>query len=122
MGRYVLQPVPGQGRSATIMHGTSRLLNPFNLNLENVSLAPWDSFSRTGSLGTKEWRSLPVSPIVQGEGIELGGAIAVRVRLKPGETKSIPFVLAWHMPNSHFGHVYEKDYAGAVQVAQVALG
>jgi non-lysosomal glucosylceramidase len=99
-----------------------KTLDPFNLNLENVSLAPWDSFSRTGSLGTKEWRSLPVSPIVQGEGIELGGAIAVRVRLKPGETKSIPFVLAWHMPNSHFGHVYEKDYAGAFQVAQVALG
>lgn len=99
-----------------------KTLDPFNLSLQNVDLAPWDSFSVTGSLIIKEWRPLPVSPIVQGEGIELGGAISVRARLKPGETKSIPFVLAWHMPNSHFGHVYENDYADAVQVAQTALG
>lgn len=95
--------------------------DPFNLSLENEDLAPWDTFLVTGSLGVEEWSSLPVSPIVQGEGVELGGAIAVRVRLKPGETKSIPFVLAWHMPNSHFGHVYEHDYADAVEVAEVAL-
>lgn len=99
-----------------------KTLDPFNLSLQNVNLAPWDSFSVTGNLISKEWGSLPVSPIVQGEGIELGGAIAVRTMLKPGEAKSIPFVLAWHMPNSHFGHVYENDYADAVQVAQAALG
>jgi non-lysosomal glucosylceramidase len=99
-----------------------KTLDPFNLSLQNVSLAPWDSFSVTGSLSAKEWGSLPVSPIVQGEGSELGGAIAVRAVLKPGEAKSIPFVLAWHMPHSHFGHVYENDYADAVQVAQASLG
>jgi uncharacterized protein (DUF608 family) len=96
--------------------------DPFNLTLENENLAPWDVFSVTGGLSTEEWSSLPTSPTVQGEGIELGGAIAVRVRLKAGETKSIPFVLAWHMPHSHFGHVYERHYTDAFQVAKVALG
>ncbi len=95
--------------------------DPFNLTLRNVNLVPWDSFSIAGSLSTEEWSRQSVSPIVQGEGVELGGAIAVQVRLKPGETKSIPFTFAWHMPNFHFGHVYEHDYKDAVQVAQVAL-
>lgn len=98
-----------------------KTLDPFNVTLQNVNLAPWDSFLVTGSLSAKEWRALPVSPVVQGEGIELGGAIAVRTMLGPGEAKSIPFVLAWHMPNSHFGHVYEQDYVDAVEVAKVAL-
>ena len=95
--------------------------DPFNLTLENVNLAPWDAFSVAGCLNVEEWSSLPVSPVVRGEGVELGGAVAVQFRLEPGETRSIPFVLTWHMPYSHFGHVYEHDYANAVEVAQIAL-
>ena len=97
------------------------MADPFILTLKNMNLAPWDHFSRTGNLPSKDWGSSPVSPIVQGEGMELAGAISVRTVLGPGETKTIPFVLAWHMPNSYFGHVYEKDYADAFEVAEAAF-
>jgi len=98
-----------------------KVADPFILTLKNMNLAPWDHFSRTGNLPSKDWGSSPVSPIVQGEGMELAGAISVRTVLGPGETKTIPFVLAWHMPNSYFGHVYEKDYADAFEVAEAAF-
>lgn len=37
-----------------------------------------------------------------------GTAIAVKIHLKPGETKEIPFVLAWDLPLSEFGRGIKK--------------
>jgi len=38
-----------------------------------------------------------------GTDIRVGSAIAVKIKLKPGEQKSIPFVLSWDLPHVEFG-------------------
>jgi uncharacterized protein (DUF608 family) len=61
------------------------------------------------------------SDVVSGEGVELGAAVCVSTTLGPGETRSIPFAMSWHMPQTHFGHVYERDFDDAWSVAVAAL-
>ena len=111
---------------------------PFSLTLSNEDLAPWSAFADTGRLPLDVDRALTPRPkpgydhgaaepsaiasdAVSGEGVELGAAICVSTTLGPGETRSIPFVLAWHMPQTHFGHAYERDYDDAWSVAAAAL-
>ena len=58
--------------------------------------AVWEPFSRDGKLvdSDKSWIS---------EKEKLGGAIAVRFTLRPGEKKVIPMVIAWDFPVVQFG-------------------
>ncbi|HEX3661207.1 MAG TPA: non-lysosomal glucosylceramidase [Acidobacteriaceae bacterium] len=58
--------------------------------------AVWAPFSKDGRLAddTRSWVS---------DKEKLGGAIAVRFTLRPGETKIIPMVLAWDFPVVQFG-------------------
>ena len=52
----------------------------------------WDHFSAEGRLAPREYGPSP-------EGFTDVGTLGVSLRLEPGQSATIPFVLAWHMPN-----------------------
>ncbi len=66
----------------------------------------WQSFSQDGSLRNREEET----PAAEGE--QVAAAIAVRFTLKPGQTRQIPFVLAWDLPVTEFapGIQYLRRY------------
>ncbi|KAM3110826.1 GH116 family glycosyl hydrolase [Phormidesmis sp. 146-33] len=56
----------------------------------------WQTFSKDGSLQDRD----DETPAKERE--RIGGAIAVRFTLKPGQTRQIPFVLSWDFPVTEF--------------------
>jgi non-lysosomal glucosylceramidase len=52
----------------------------------------WDNFSASGILPDHDYGPTP-------EGQSTAGALGVRVRLRPGQTKQIPFYFTWYFPN-----------------------
>lgn len=68
--------------------------------------AIWQAFAQDGSLTNQGDQR----PAVVGE--ELAAAIAVRITLAPGETETIPFVVAWDLPVTEFaqGVEYYRRY------------
>jgi len=66
----------------------------------------WENFSKDGSLPNVH----DATPAGQGE--QVGCAIALRFTLAPGETRQIPFVLAWDFPVMEFakGITYFRRY------------
>ncbi|KAM3095603.1 GH116 family glycosyl hydrolase [Phormidesmis sp. 146-12] len=56
----------------------------------------WQTFSKNGSLQDRD----DETPAKERE--RIGGAIAVRFTLKPGQTRQIPFVLSWDFPVTEF--------------------
>jgi len=68
--------------------------------------AIWQAFAQDGSLANQR----DERPAVAGE--ELAAAIAVRITLAPGETQTIPFVVAWDLPVTEFaqGVEYYRRY------------
>jgi non-lysosomal glucosylceramidase len=61
----------------------------------------WQSFAADGSLPDID----DETPAIEGE--QIGGAIAVRFTLKPGQTRQIPFVLTWDFPVTEFAQGIE---------------
>ncbi|MBD3885133.1 bile acid beta-glucosidase [Phormidium tenue FACHB-886] len=84
----------------------------------------WQSFAADGSLAN-------VKDDTPSAGEPIGAAIAVRFTLAPGETRQIPFVLAWDFPTTEFaeGVFYHRRYTdffgrsgkNAWTIAQTAL-
>ncbi|MGI6368875.1 MAG: GH116 family glycosyl-hydrolase [Anaerolineae bacterium] len=66
----------------------------------------WDHFSATGLLEPREYGPSP-------EGLTDVGTLGVRARLAPGESVTIPFVIAWHLPNyvKYWGEAAELEEA-----------
>lgn len=66
----------------------------------------WDYFAADGSLPDKQDET-PADP-----GEQIACAIAIRLTIKPGKTKQIPFVLAWDLPITEFkqGINYYRRY------------
>lgn len=60
---------------------------------------------------------------------DVNGALAVKFTLKPKETRTVPFVLAWWFPNLiaasnpdiNYGHAYENFFGGSWEVAEHVL-
>jgi non-lysosomal glucosylceramidase len=85
----------------------------------------WNSFAQDGSLPNLADET-PANATEQ-----IGVALAVRLRLAPGETQQIPFVLAWDLPVTEFaeGVQYFRRYTdffgrtgdNALQIAQTGL-
>ncbi len=49
--------------------------------------------------------------------MELGGALAVKIHLNPGETKNIPFIYSWYSEKHRLGHAYENWFGNSFEVA-----
>lgn len=66
----------------------------------------WHTFSREGSLPNQ----VDETPATEGE--QVGVALALRFTLQPGETRQIPFTLAWDFPVTEFaaGVKYDRRY------------
>lgn len=66
----------------------------------------WEGFSQAGTLPNHT----DLTPAAVGE--QIGAAIAVRFTLQPGETRQIPFALAWDFPVTEFaaGIEYYRRY------------
>ncbi|MGF1478673.1 MAG: GH116 family glycosyl hydrolase [Cyanophyceae cyanobacterium] len=66
----------------------------------------WDSFAANGSLPDREDET-PAAPVEQ-----IAAAIALRLTIRPGKTRKIPFILAWDFPITEFapGVQYYRRY------------
>ena len=69
----------------------------------------WDTFSATGLLPDHEY-----GPTEEGQAA--AGALGVRVRLRPRETKTVTFYVAWYFPN------FEKYWHDAAACQQQLAG
>ena len=91
----------------------------------------WNDFTRNAPA----LANVPL-PAPTPEGRTVNGALSVPLRLEPGETKTVTFVLAWHFPNRYVdwgqgfsgiedrkslfwqGNAYNKRFGGAAAVAE----
>ena len=53
----------------------------------------------------------------QSQSVELGGALAVKFKLKPAQHKKVPFIHSWYFPRHHLGHFYERSFRKSKDVA-----
>ncbi len=70
-----------------------------------------DTINITEASNADEAHSTGTDPLI--------GALAAPFSLEPGESKELPFVVAWHFPNLHTGNgvMYSNWFANATEVA-----
>lgn len=85
----------------------------FRLREKNLRLDAWDWFKGTGALP-----NINTKKVVEGESIELGGALAVMFEINPGQTKEIPVIYSWHFPTHTVGHMYSNWFRGSIEVSR----
>ncbi|PIG90505.1 GH116 family glycosyl hydrolase [Gloeocapsopsis sp. IPPAS B-1203] len=120
-----LQDGIGQWAIATTQQPNVELFYHTRWNPKGDGAEIWHSFANNGSLPNTE----DTTPA--GEQEQLAAAIAVRFTLQPGETREIPFAIAWDFPVTEFapGVKYFRRYTdffgrggnNAVAIAQTAL-
>jgi non-lysosomal glucosylceramidase len=96
----------GQWSIATLANPTLEVFYDMRWNPLGDGGDLWDSFGANGSLIDRQ------DETPAGKGEQIGAAIAVRFTLKPGQTKKIPFILAWDLPVTEFakGVNYYRRY------------
>ena len=96
----------GQWSIATLTSPNWEVFHHTRWNPTGTGVELWQSFAKDGSLPNYE----DETPAADGE--QLGAAIAVRLTLQPGETRYIPFQLAWDFPVTEFasGVQYYRRY------------
>ncbi len=95
-----------------------------------VTTAGWNALDKTPDW----WGKFAAGGTVQGsadkgrEGtVHPAGVIALKVSLKAGETRDLPFAVAWYTPRlytldgSEYGHFYQKIFQDAAGVGRFAL-
>jgi len=92
----VLHEGEGQWAIATLKTSNCEIFYHTRWNPTSTGADVWQSFTTNGSLPNHA----DETPAAEGE--QLAAAIAVRFTLQPGETHSIPFVLAWDFPITEF--------------------
>lgn len=98
----------------TATQGVTHRTTWADLNWGDTLLDYWDDFSADGAL---EGREANVNNPV--------GSLAVKLKLKPRETKTITFVLAWHFPNRRGWGVRNEQtesYGTGVRDAPATIG
>jgi non-lysosomal glucosylceramidase len=100
----ILDPSEGDGQWAIATFLNPNLCEVFyhtRWNPAGDGADLWQSFAADGSLPDID----DETPAVEGE--QIGGAIAVRFTLKPGQTRQIPVVLTWDFPVTEFAQGVE---------------
>ncbi len=85
----------------------------FAFKTEDLRLDAWLPFSETGRLPNKNTKN-----IVEGESQELGGALALKFDLRPGQTKEIPVIYSWFFPTHTVGHMYSRWFNNSLDVSK----
>ncbi|GAB4370426.1 MAG: GH116 family glycosyl hydrolase [Elainellaceae cyanobacterium] len=108
MSRQGQQEWEGDGQWAILTRSTPEVEVFYHTrwNPKGSGAELWQSFAQDGSLPNLNDET-PAS-----ESEQVGAAIAVRFTLAPGETKQIPFILAWDFPVTEFaeGVNYYRRY------------
>ena len=95
-GSWRGSPAEGQGQFAIAAHHLEAEVSYHtHWHPEGDGSELWNDFSTTGHLSNLE-------NVDKSSGERIGGAIALRFTLAPGETKQIPFVLSWDLPVTEF--------------------
>ncbi len=80
----------------------------------------WGRFAESGAVDGE------VGPGVEGS-VHPAGVVALKISLKDGETREVPFVVAWYTQRHwtttavEYGHQYERSFEDSVGVARYAL-
>ncbi|EDX86371.1 conserved hypothetical protein [Synechococcus sp. PCC 7335] len=95
-GNWTGSPAEGQGQLAIAAHHLEAEVSYHTRwHPDGDGSELWNDFSTTGRLSNLE-------DVDQSGGERIGGAIALRFTLAPGETKQIPFTLSWDLPVTEF--------------------
>ncbi|MEL6161470.1 MAG: GH116 family glycosyl hydrolase [Cyanobacteria bacterium J06623_5] len=95
-GAWSGDPQEGQGQFAiATCHPTAEFSYHARWNPAGDGLDLWERFSAEGRLPN-------IEDDAKSEGERIGGAIALRFTLAPGETQQIPFSLSWDLPVTEF--------------------
>ncbi|MEL6554165.1 MAG: GH116 family glycosyl hydrolase [Cyanobacteria bacterium J06621_11] len=95
-GEWGAEPTEGDGQFAVAArHLEAESFYQTRWNPAGDGADLWQQFSTDGSLANTEDAS-------ESTGERIGGAIALRFTLAPGETKQIPFSLSWDLPVTEF--------------------
>ena len=118
-------PKEGDGQFCMAVSGTAGVTYHTYWNPDGDGADLWDNFAASGELN-----NVVDTTSATADG-QVGGAIALKFTLAPGETKEIPFVLSWDLPVTEFApgkQAYRRytdfcDRSGrnAWQLAQEAL-
>jgi non-lysosomal glucosylceramidase len=109
MERFPASPLPTEGDGQWVILADSCAAEVFyqtRWHPDGDGSEIWRSFAEDGSLPN----FADETPAVEGE--QIASALAVRIRLAPGETREVPFVLAWDFPITEFaaGVEYDRRY------------
>jgi uncharacterized protein (DUF608 family) len=77
----------------------------FVFNKTDIRLEAFELFSKDGELPNIN-SEIPVNS----ESVELGGALAVKFKLKPKSRIEIPVILSWNFPLCFDGHMYSNHF------------
>jgi non-lysosomal glucosylceramidase len=91
----------GQWAIATFLNPLQEVFYHTRWNPTGDGSELWQTFSRDGSLSDVDDSAAAAAAE------QIGGAIAVRFTLRPGQTRQIPFILAWDFPVTEFAQGVE---------------
>ncbi len=91
----------GQWAIATLLNPLNEVFYHTRWNPAGDGAELWQTFSQDGSLGDVDDEAAAIV------GEQIGGAIAVRFTLRPGQTRQIPFILSWDFPVMEFAQGVE---------------
>jgi non-lysosomal glucosylceramidase len=87
----------GQWAIASVANAAQEVFYHARWNPQGDGGDIWDSFAHDGSLPDIDDET-PTSP-----GEQIAAGLTIRFTIKPGQTKKIPFILAWDFPVTEFG-------------------
>lgn len=130
---FLPPPLPGTSAPNRLRYnarGDYALLVERGADERDTTLASWNSLDSTPTWWSRFAREGRVEGAVgeakEGQ-VHTAGVLAIRFRMKPGETREVPFALAWHTPRLYamdgkeYGHYYERSFQDAVSVARYCL-
>ncbi len=124
-GEWEGSPDEGDGQFAVAAyHPTAEVSYNTHWNPDGNGCELWDSFAKTGWLTNFEDAGISTEQ-------QIGGAIALRFTLAPGETQQIPFALSWDLPVTEFAEgkqayrrytdFFDREGRNAWAIAKTAL-
>lgn len=100
----------------SFLNGWNMQKEPFVFNQENINLAAWDNFKNDGTLPNIE-----ISEPVPCQSFELGSSLAIKIKIKAGQSKTIPVIFNWFFHKTYAGNFYETKFKNVSAVSKYSL-